>query len=210
MAEPDDQPAAVPAAGDAAVDDDRRWMDEALTMAEKALAIGELPIGAVVVADGRVIGRAFTQEATQGRLLVHAELLALDQADRLVALRNGPAVLYTTLEPCLMCLGAASVAVIDRVVFALDSEADGAGDLSRLWDLHRAGGDLPHVRLPPVTGGVGAEESRALFARFIAGRPSPTDPLARWAATLVLPGGPPAEPEPVADEPEPDPEPADE
>ena len=163
-------------------------MAEALTVAEEGLALGELPIGAVVVVDGQVIGRAFTQEAAQGRLLVHAELLALDAADRLVGARRGSAVLYTTLEPCLMCLGAASVAMIGRVVFALGSTADGAGDRARLWDEHRSGQDLPHVRLPPVTGGVGIDESRALFARFVAGRPSPTDPLARWAA-MLLPEG---------------------
>ena len=185
MAEPGDQPdPEVVAAEEVAlverplslVDEDHRWMGEALAMAEKALAIGELPIGAVVVVDGRVVGRAFTQEATQGRLLVHAELLALDQADRMISVRKGPAVLYTTLEPCLMCLGAASVAVIKRVVFALDSEGDGAGELSRLWDEHRSGGDIPHLRLPPVEGGVRAEESRELFARFVGSRPSPADP----------------------------------
>jgi tRNA(adenine34) deaminase len=170
---------------DAALEIDRRWMGVALAVAEEGLALGELPIGAVVVLGDRVIGRAFTQEATQGRLLVHAELLALDEADRLAGARRGSAVLYTTLEPCLMCLGAASVAMVGRVVFALGSAADGAGDLARFWDQHRSGEDLPHVRLPPVTGGVGADESRALFARFVAGRPSPTDPLAHWAATLV-------------------------
>ncbi len=142
-----------------------------------------------------MIGRAFTQEVTQGRLLVHAELLALDQADRLVAMRKGPAVLYTTLEPCLMCLGAASVAVVDRVVFGLRSDADGAAELSRLWDEHRAGEHLPHVRLPPLTGGVGADEARGLFERFVASRPSPDDPLARWAATLLVADGPSVGPE---------------
>jgi tRNA(adenine34) deaminase len=99
-------------------------------------------------------------------------------------------VLYTTLEPCLLCLGAASVAMIDRVVFALGSAGDGAGDLAELWDAHRATADLPHVRLPPVTGGVCAGEARALFERFVAGRPSPNDPLARWAATLLAPDEP--------------------
>ncbi|CAN5627355.1 hypothetical protein BH10ACT1_BH10ACT1_19610 [soil metagenome] len=169
---------------------DRTWMGEALAMAEKGLAIGELPIGAVVVADGEVVGRAFTQEATQGRLLVHAELLALDQADRVVGARRGRAILYTTLEPCLMCLGAAATAMVERVVFGLGSAADGAGELAGLWDAHRRGGDLPHVRLPPVIGGVGEAASRDLFTRFIAGRPGPTDPLARWASTLVPPAAP--------------------
>ncbi|QXC59508.1 nucleoside deaminase [Aquihabitans sp. G128] len=176
------------------VEADRRWMDEALAMAAKGLAIGELPIGAVVVADGEVIGRAFTQEATQGRLLVHAELLALDQADRVVGGRRGRAVLYTTLEPCLMCLGAAATAMVERVVFALDSATDGARELASLWDAHRHARDLPSVYLPPVHGGVGTEASRALFARFIATRPGPTDPLALWAATLVTPAAPAADP----------------
>jgi tRNA(adenine34) deaminase len=62
--------------------DDERWMREALAVARQGLAAGELPIGAVVVADGVVIGAAHTQERRQGRLLVHAELLALDAADR--------------------------------------------------------------------------------------------------------------------------------
>ena len=173
-------------AEDRAPTNDERWMAQALAVALDGLQAGELPIGAVVVVDDRVIGRAYTQEATQRRLLVHAELLALDQADRVVGLARGRAVLYTTLEPCLMCLGAASVSMIERVVFALGSEADGAGELSRLWDEHRQGRDLPHVQLPPVTGGISAEGSRALFASFIARRGSTEDPLARWAATLLV------------------------
>jgi len=155
-------------------------------VALEGLEAGELPIGAVVVADGEVIGRAYTQEATQGRLLVHAELLALDEADRVVGNARGRAVLYTTLEPCLMCLGAASVFMIERVVYALGSAADGAGELSQLWDRHRHGQDLPHVRLPPVMAGIGLEGSRALFDQFIERRPSADDPLARWAATLLV------------------------
>lgn len=164
---------------------DQRWMAEALAMAEHGLLAGELPIGAVVVAGGRVVGRAFTQERTQGRLLVHAELLALDQADRTYAVTRLGTVLYTTLEPCLMCLGAAAAAMVDRVVYALRSPGDGAADLAALWAQHRRNDVLPHVRLPPVSGGIGAEEARDQFARFRAARPDPGDPLATWAATLL-------------------------
>ncbi|MGI8756221.1 MAG: deaminase [Acidimicrobiales bacterium] len=166
---------------------DQRRMAEALAMAEHGLSAGELPIGAVVVAGGRVVGRAFTQERTQGRLLVHAELLALDQADRTHAVTRVGTVLYTTLEPCLMCLGAAAAAMVDRVVYALRSPGDGTADLAALWDQHRRTDDLPHVRLPPVSGGVGAEEARDQFARFRAARSDSGDPLAAWAATLLRP-----------------------
>lgn len=186
--------------------DDRRWMAEALAMAEHALAAGELPIGSVVVAGGRIVGRSFTQERTQGRLLVHAELLALDQADRTHEVKRVGTVLYTTLEPCLMCLGAAATAMVDRVVFALASPGDGAAGVARLWQQQGRGSGVPHVRLPPVVGGVGAGESRALFQRFCDGRGDPGDPLRAWATTLLGPavaiggdGGPDraTEPEPT-------------
>src|SRR3954467_15486453 len=96
-----------------------RWMAEALAMANHGLSSGELPIGAVVVAGRKVVGRAFTQERTQGRLLVDTELLPLDQAARTHAVPRVGTVLYTTLEPCLMCLGAAASSMVDRIVFAL-------------------------------------------------------------------------------------------
>ena len=183
----------APSATDGATDvwdqpvahDDLRWMAEALAMAEHGLTAGELPIGAVVVAGGRVVGRAFTQERTQGRLLVHAELLALDQADRTHAVTRVGTVLYTTLEPCLMCLGAAATTMVERVVFGLASPGDGAGALAQRWDRFRVASDLPHVRLPAITGGGGVDRSRELFRRFRAGRPGASDPLASWADTLL-------------------------
>lgn len=165
--------------------DDRRWMAEALAMAEHALTAGELPIGAVVVAGDRVVGRAFTQERTQGRLLVHAELLALDQADRTHAVTRVGTVLYSTLEPCLMCLGAAATTMVDRIVFALASPGDGATEAAREWDRGRRAEDLPHVRLPSIVGGVGEDASRALFRRFRDQRADSADPLAAWASALV-------------------------
>lgn len=167
--------------------DDERWMDEALAVAAEGLDAGELPIGAVVVADGRVVGRAHTQEAGQRRLLVHAELLALDEADRAPGWDRGRATLYTTLEPCLMCLGAAATTMVGRVVFALRSDADGAGDLAALWDEHRAEG-MPHLRLPAVEPGVRTAESRALFERYVSSRRARSDPMTAWARSLIAPG----------------------
>jgi len=159
-------------------------MGEALAVAAEGLAAGELPIGAVVVVDGEVVGRAHTREVAERRLLVHAELLALEQADRVLGRRRADAVLVTTLEPCLMCLGAAATAMVPRVVYALASPGDGTADLAAWWDAHRRD-DLPHVRLPGLRGGVGAAGARALIERFVASRPDPREPLARWAATLL-------------------------
>jgi tRNA(adenine34) deaminase len=161
-------------------------MDEALAVAEQGLALGELPIGAVVVVDGELVGRAFTQELTLRRLLVHAELLALDQADRVLRGRRSRATLYTTLEPCLMCLGAAASAMVARVVFNLDSPADGAAEFATRWDVERTG-DLPHVRLPMTTGGLHTERARDLFRSFVSAHPD-DDPRVRWAVTLLRDG----------------------
>lgn len=162
---------------------DQRWMAEAIAVATEGLLIGELPIGAVVVADDEIVGRAHTEEHRQGRLLVHAELLALEQADRAVHWDRGSATLYTTLEPCLMCLGATATAMVGRLVFALPSESDGAARLAESWSRNRSG-DLPHVQLPSVKSGTGRAESEALMAQFVARRRE-QDPMAQWAKTLL-------------------------
>jgi tRNA(adenine34) deaminase len=159
-------------------------MDAALAVAEEGLAAGELPIGAVVVVDGEVVARAHTAERAERRLLVHAELLALDAADRTLGAERRRAILFTTLEPCLMCLAATATAMVPRIVYGLASPGDGAADLARAWGADRTG-DHPHLRLPAVVGGVAADRSRALFARYCAERPDATDGLTTWARTLL-------------------------
>ena len=158
-------------------------MAAALAVAAEGLAAGELPIGAVVVVDDEVVARAHTQERGQRRLLVHAELLALDAADHVLGADRPRATLYTTLEPCLMCLAAAATAMVPQVVFALASPGDGAAGLAA-WNAGRTA-DLPHVRLPAVVGGVAADAARDLFVRFCAARPDATDGLTTWARTLT-------------------------
>ncbi len=164
--------------------DDAEGMAAALAVAAEGLAAGELPIGAVVVVDDRVVASAHTQERAQRRLLVHAELLALDAADRVLGRDRLRATLYTTLEPCLMCLAAAATAGVPRIVFALGSPGDGAAGLAATWDEGRAP-DLPHVRLPAVVGGIGADESRAMFARYCTERMGATDGMTAWARSLL-------------------------
>lgn len=164
--------------------DDARHMQDALAVAEQGLGHREMPIGAVVVVDGDIVASAYTQERTQRRLLVHAELLALDQADCVLDRRRRQATLYTTLEPCLACLGAAMTVGIGRIVFALESPADGAARFVAEWDRRRSHGDLPGYQLPAIQAGVRRDESWRLFARF-ASQPGRNNALVGWAQTLA-------------------------
>ena len=109
------------------------FMRKALEVAQQGLDQGELPIGAVVVLDNQVIAAAHTRERAENRLLVHADLLALETADRLQPFpgKRRDARLYVNLEPCLMCLGAAMSFFIGAIYYvvavrgrAVEIEAD--------------------------------------------------------------------------------------
>jgi tRNA(adenine34) deaminase len=92
----------------------------AIEVAEEGLAAGELPIG-------DVLGRSWTRERAAGRRLVHADLLAMEQADRALgwSKRTAPLQLAVNLEPCLMCVGAAMALVVDEICYGLESPASG-------------------------------------------------------------------------------------
>lgn len=159
-------------------------MREAVAVARKGLDRGELPIGAVVVLDDEIVATSYTQEVSQGRLLVHAELLALIAADKVLGARRREAVLYSTLEPCLMCLGAAFSANVGTVVFALESPTDGAVEASAVWDRDRNAAGLPYHRVPDIIGGVLRAESGSLFREYVWGTER-SDWLVEWAADLA-------------------------
>ena len=154
-----------------------------LEVAESALAAGEMPIGAVVLSGDQVIGRAFTQERTLQRRIVHADLLALEQADRALgfARTDEPLVLAVNLEPCLMCLGAAITLGVQRVYFALESPNDGGVDLLSRWD--------PPVEQPffcrpkDIRSGFHRTRSQQLFRRYAEGD-GPVG-MRQWAAGLA-------------------------
>lgn len=168
---------------------DELGMDAALEVARSGLARGELPIGSVVVAEGRVIARSHAQEVTQRRLLVHAELLALEEADRLPDWDRRGATLYTTLEPCLMCLAAAATAMVGRIVWALASDAevlDGVADAGSEGPPTQ----VPHLHLPTTHGPVRAAEAAELFRAYVDARADSADPFVSWAATLVAGASP--------------------
>ena len=102
-------------------------MDEALVEAKRAAQAGEVPIGAVVVADGRIVGRGYNQPISAGDPTAHAEILALRAAAAAKGnYRLTGATLYVTVEPCLMCVGAALQARVARVVYGVAEPKFGA------------------------------------------------------------------------------------
>ncbi|MBO2518266.1 MAG: nucleoside deaminase [Firmicutes bacterium] len=137
-------------------------MGLALAEAKKAWALGEVPIGAVVVRDGEVLARAHNLRETWGDPTAHAELIAIREAARRVGgWRLTGATVYATIEPCPMCAGALLLARVDRLVYGAPDPKGGAVDsLVRLLDDPRFN---HQVR---VTSGVRAEEGADLLRRF--------------------------------------------
>ena len=102
-------------------------MGEALAEAELAFAKGEVPIGAVVVSDGKIIARAHNLRETTNNPTAHAEILALQEAARVTGgWRVLNSTLYVTLEPCPMCAGALVMARVDRLVYGAQDKKAGA------------------------------------------------------------------------------------
>jgi tRNA(adenine34) deaminase len=159
-------------------------MRQTLALAERALERGELPIATLVVLEGAVIAQAHTMEQQEGRLLVHAELLALEQADRLKPFPGSrrQAVLYTNLEPCLMCLGAAMSFMLGEIYYALESPSDGAAALAQTWQRDEA--SFPGYQVPALHGGLLRRESIALFEEWASIHP-PEGPMWHWAKSLA-------------------------
>lgn len=160
-----------------------RWMGQALRMAEQGLSKGEFPIGAVVVLDDRVIASAHTLERSEGRFLVHADFLALDAADRIRPFPGDrrAAKLFVTMEPCLMCLGAAMSFFIGEVYYGVESPADGAVSLVRGWQRRQEG--MPGYQVPEIVGGVLREEAIALFKEYV--KLYTSGPMWEWARTIA-------------------------
>ena len=141
-------------------------MREALAVARQAEMCGEVPVGAVVVKDGRVIGVGFNQPIGQQDPTMHAEIAALrDAASRMGNYRLPGCELFVTLEPCVMCSGAIMHARIARIVFgASDPKTGAAGSVINLFAETR----LNHHA--EVIGGVLAEECGALLSAFFSKR----------------------------------------
>ncbi len=137
-------------------------MRAALALARRAAELGEVPVGAVVMGDGAVLGEAHNECVARKDPTAHAELIALQRALALTGAGRLPdATLYVTLEPCAQCAGAAVLARVGRVVYgATDPKAGMAGSVGEL---------LRHPALnhrPEVIGGALAEECGALLVEF--------------------------------------------
>ncbi len=146
--------------------DDERWIAEAIEEARLAPAHDDVPIAALVVHDGRVIGRAHNERERHNDPTAHAEIVALRAAAAaLGSWRVLDSTLYVTLEPCAMCAGAIVLARVPRVVFgAWDPKAGAAGSVLDLL----AEPQLNHR--PDVLGGVLEEPCSALLADFFSER----------------------------------------
>jgi tRNA(adenine34) deaminase len=146
------------------LDNDLGFMEEALADARRAWELGEVPVGAVAVHEGRIIGRGWNRRETDRSPLLHAEIVALDQAARAMdAWRLIGVTLYVTLEPCLMCAGAMVLARIDRLVYgATDPKAGAIESVFRVMDEPRLNHHFE------VRGGVQAPAASALLKSFFA------------------------------------------
>ncbi|MBA3034547.1 MAG: tRNA adenosine(34) deaminase TadA [Gammaproteobacteria bacterium] len=151
--------------------DDSDFMGMALELARQAATLGEVPVGAVIVQDGTVVGRGFNQPIGRHDPTAHAEVMALrDAAARLGNYRLPGCTLYVTLEPCVMCAGAIMHARIERVVYgARDPKTGAAGSVVDLFAEDR----LNHHA--EVVSGVRAAECGALLSGFFAARRARTE-----------------------------------
>lgn len=142
------------------------FMREALAEAQWAGGAGEVPVGAVVVLDGQIVGRGGNQPISASDPTAHAEIVALrDAARRIGNYRLPGATLYVTVEPCLMCVGAMIHARIDTLVFGTPEPKAGAVESTQRAHEHAA---LNHQLR--VVSGVLAAESRALMQEFFGQR----------------------------------------
>ena len=148
--------------------DGEHFMREALGLAAQAAAAGEVPVGAVVVRDGEILGRGFNQPISSHDPTAHAEVVALrDASARLGNYRLPGCDLYVTLEPCAMCVGAMIHARIARVVYGARDPKTGA--CGSIMDLPAQANFNHHGRFE---GGVLAQECGDLLRRFFAERRS--------------------------------------
>ncbi len=140
---------------------DAHWMHQALLEAKKAAALGEIPVGAVIVRDEQVIARAHNRRELDQDAMAHAEVLCIQQACRVLnSWRLSGCTLYVTLEPCPMCSGAIINSRLDRVVYgAKDDKAGCAGSVADLFV-------MPFNHTPVIRSGILEEECAAVLSEF--------------------------------------------
>jgi tRNA(adenine34) deaminase len=146
--------------------EDEGWMRQAFAEAEVAASAGEVPVGAVVVRNGEILGRGLNRPIQDSDPTAHAEILALRAAATAVNNYRLPGTtIFVTLEPCAMCMGAMLHARVARVVFgAYDEKSGAAGSVLDLSDNRKLNHQLE------VNGGLLANQCGALLQNFFKGR----------------------------------------
>lgn len=154
-----------------------QYMREALAVAREGLEHGEAPIGCVLVdGDGTIIARAYNEMQASGNKTAHAEIVAFARAAGKTDLGANDLLLVSTLEPCVMCTGAAMVGAVDTILFALRAPADsGSGRVTPP--------ESPESQMPRIVGDVLARESRALMEEWLAS--GPPEAQARYGRQLL-------------------------
>jgi tRNA(adenine34) deaminase len=148
------------------MNDDAYWMGKALEEAQRAFDDGEVPVGAVVVHRNRIVGSGHNRTEQTGRPFEHAEVVAMWEAVGTLGRKTlEDCVLYSTVEPCVMCIGAALLARVPRVIFGVREPATGACE--SVFSIPNE----PALEHPiVVTGGVEEERAKALMQAFFRDR----------------------------------------
>lgn len=139
-----------------------KYMKTALKLAEKALALGEVPIGCVIVHEGKIIGRGYNRRNTDKNTLAHAEITAINKASKKIGdWRLEECTLYVTLEPCQMCAGAIVQARVPEVVMGcMNPKAGCGGSILNILEMPEFNHQVQ------VTRGVLEEECSAVLKKF--------------------------------------------
>ena len=154
------------------------WMTQALELAKQGMIdYNELPIATILVANDQEIGRGVTSNVRMDSVVAHGELLALLEVGRKVRRCERPLVLYTTLEPCIMCLGASIECGVDKIVYAMPALPDGG----TCYADHMRG---IKEKIPEIVGGLCEEEEYKLMKHFISTHDS-SSPAWYYVTTMI-------------------------
>lgn len=142
--------------------EDEKYMYEAIKLARRAARIDEVPIGCVIVYDGKIIAKGYNRRNTDKSTLAHAEIMAIRKASKIIGdWRLEDCTLYVTLEPCQMCAGAIVQARIPRVVMgAMNAKAGCAGSVINILQMQQFNHQVE------ITKGVLADECKEMMQQF--------------------------------------------
>ena len=164
--------------------DDVEKMRITIDEARKSLVNKEFPVGAVIFLGDKIISRAHSSGESKLEFLPHAEMAALLEADKLHYLpsERKNMQLFTTLEPCMMCLGAAMSFYIGEIYYALEASIDGAVNFAtQFWQENKK--EMPSYSLPVIHGGLLKSESQDLVREYI--KIVPNGPVVEFSKTLI-------------------------